>query len=253
MKQELNLLRHAFLFYSRIPAGRIDYSDENLIKAFRYLPLVGIIVGGLSGLSYTLTSTFLPVYVSVILSMIVSILLTGGLHEDGLSDFFDAFGGGHSKDRTLEIMKDSHIGVYGVLSLIFLCLMKFSLLLSLPQSIFPLVLIGASASARLVPIIASRISTYARKDGQQSKSMHLRIPIDRVTLFIAILFALLPLFFLPWQVSALVLPLYVILLWAMKWYTERRIGGYTGDTLGALEQFCEVAFYVSASIVTNPL
>ena len=248
VQNQLNLLRHAFLFYSRIPVGKIDYSDENLIKAFRYFPLVGIVVGGISALVYVLSDLVLPQYVSVLLGIIAGVIMTGALHEDGLSDFFDAFGGGHDREKALEIMKDSHIGAYGVLSLIALFFIKYTLLLSVPSAYIPSVFIASGASARLMSIITSRLSTYARSENQKSKSLHLRIRIDNVTTTIAILFAITPLAMLPWQVSAVAIPMYVLILLVMKWYTERRIGGYTGDTLGALEQFCEVAFYLSASI-----
>ncbi|MDO4695175.1 adenosylcobinamide-GDP ribazoletransferase [Porphyromonas sp.] len=251
VRNQLNLLRHAFLFYSRIPIGKIDYSDQNLIKAFRYFPLVGIVVGGISALVYTLSDLILPQYISVLLGIIAGVIMTGALHEDGFSDFFDAFGGSHDKEKALEIMKDSHIGAYGVLSLIFLLLTKYTLLLSLSGQYIPWIFIASGASARLMPIITSKISTYARNENQKSKSLHLRIRIDNVTTTIATLFAGLPLLLLPWEVSAIVIPVYVLILFVMKWYTERRIGGYTGDTLGALEQFCEVAFYLSASVMLS--
>lgn len=250
-RSQLNLLQHAFLFYSRIPVGGIDYSDQNLIKAFRYFPLVGIVVGSISALVYILSNLVLPQYVSVLFGIIAGVIMTGALHEDGFSDFFDAFGGGHDKEKALEIMKDSHIGAYGVLSLIFLFLTKYTLLLSLPGRYIPWIFIASGASARLMSIITSRLSVYARNETQKSKSLHLRIRIDNITITIAIIFATLPLLLLPWQVSAAVIPLYALILFAMKWYTERRIGGYTGDTLGALEQFCEVAFYLSASIMLS--
>lgn len=247
-RNQLNLLRHAFLFYSRIPIGKVDYSDENLIKAFRYFPLVGIVVGGISALVYVLSDLVLPQYVSILFGIIAGVVMTGALHEDGLSDFFDAFGGAHDKEKALEVMKDSHIGAYGVLSLIMIFLTKYSLLLSIPSTYIPWIFIASGASARLMSIITSRLSTYARNENQRSKSLHLRIGIDNVTTAIATLFAIAPLVLLPWQVSAVAVPIYTIILFVMKWYTERRIGGYTGDTLGALEQFCEVAFYLSASV-----
>lgn len=248
MRKELNLLRHAFLFYSRIPVGRIEYSDENLIKAFRYFPLVGIVVGGLSASVYLLSMFILPPTVSILIALIVGVLTTGGLHEDGFSDFFDAFGGGHTKQRILEIMKDSTIGVYGVMSLILLFLMKFALLYSLPLYIIPSLLIASGSSARFMSIAMSRISQYARNEGEKSKSMHLKIGIDNFTTFVAALFAFLPLLLLPLWISLIALGLYVITLLSMRHYIEKRIGGYTGDVLGALEQLCEVIIFAVASV-----
>lgn len=87
MKQQINLFFHALFFYSRIPAGKINYSEENLTKAFRYFPLIGIIVGAIGGGIFLLFRWIFPVPVALVISVAVMVIVTGALHEDGLSNF----------------------------------------------------------------------------------------------------------------------------------------------------------------------
>lgn len=247
MRQQINLFFHALLFYSRIPAGKIDYSEENLTKAFRYFPLVGIIVGALGGGVFWLFQWILPIPVALILAITTTVLLTGALHEDGLSDFFDGFGGGRDKERILSIMKESTIGAYGVIALILLFLLKFMLLVSVDASHIVIVLIAAHASSRMMPVVLVNSSRYARSG--ESKSMHTRRKTDNKTFLIAFAFSLVPLIFMPWQIIAIVIPVYSMILFLLKKYTERKIGGFTGDVLGALQQFSELAFYIICVVV----
>ncbi|MGL5561039.1 MAG: adenosylcobinamide-GDP ribazoletransferase, partial [Tannerellaceae bacterium] len=121
MKKELNIFYNALLFFSRIPVPRnLEFSEEIQTKAFRYFSLVGIIVGGIGVAAFEVADLFFSRIIASILMIIVMLLTTGCLHEDGLADFFDGFGGGTSKERILAIMKDSHIGTYGVIALIML-------------------------------------------------------------------------------------------------------------------------------------
>lgn len=242
MKQQLNLLLHALFFYSRIPVGNIDYSEENLTKAFRYFPLVGIMTGALGGGIFLLTHLLLPISVAVIFAMIAMIMITGALHEDGLSDFFDGFGAGGDKERILSIMKDSTIGAFGVISLVILFLLKFTLLISIdPSRILP-ILIAAHASSRIMPIYLVNYSQYARNGN--SKAMHTRMKTDKSTFLIALVIGVFPLLFLPWQILLITIPVYLAIGIFLKRYIEKKIGGFTGDVLGALQQFSELAFYL---------
>ncbi len=242
MKQQLNLFFHALMFYSRIPAGKINYSEENLTKAFRYFPLVGIIVGALGGGVFWLFQWIFPMPVALVMAMAAMVLTTGALHEDGLSDFFDGFGGGRDKGRILAIMKESTIGAYGVIALIFLFLLKFTLLLSIDSSRIVMVLIAAHASSRMMLVLLVNSSRYARTGN--SKAMHTRQKTDNATFLIALVFSLAPLVFMPWQIILIVIPVYAVIGVLLKKYTEKKIGGFTGDVLGTLQQFSELAFYL---------
>lgn len=242
MKQQINLFFHALMFYSRIPTGRIDYSEENLTKAFRYFPLVGIITGALGGGAFWLFQTILPMPVAIIMAMVIMVLTTGALHEDGLSDFFDGFGGGRDREHILSIMKESTIGAYGVIALILLFLFKFTLLISIGSSHILVALIAAHASSRVMPLFLINSSQYARTG--ESKAMHTRKKVDTSTFLGAVAFGIAPMLLMPWQIILIVIPVYATIVFLLKKYTERKIDGFTGDILGTLQQFSEVAFYL---------
>lgn len=243
MKRQLNLFFHALQFYSRIPVGKIDYREENLTQSVRYFPLVGILVGAIGGGVFALFVLVFPPAVAVAAALVSMIAVTGALHEDGVSDFFDGFGGGYTRERILEIMKDSHVGAYGVIALILLFLVKFSLLLSIDALHLPSVLIAAHASSRFVPVVLMKRSVYARTGN--SKSGHSRHRLSRTTLIVAFIFGALPLIFIAPPVTLSAAALYAIVLIALKRYVEKKIGGFTGDVLGTLQQFCETAFYLA--------
>ena len=119
IKNEIKIFLTSVMFYTRIPCPSfIDHSEDYLNKATRYFPLIGIIVGTISFFIFWLSSLIFNIYISVIFSLGAGILITGAFHEDGLADTFDGFGGGWTKDKILEIMKDSRIGTYGTISLI---------------------------------------------------------------------------------------------------------------------------------------
>ncbi len=243
MRQQLNILLHALQFYSRIPINKtLDYSEDNLVKSYRYFPLVGIIVCALSSSIGWAISFILPHSIAVAITLVSMVLLTGGLHEDGLADFFDGFGGGRSREQILEIMKDSTIGVYGVISLILLFLIKHLALYSLTPSTMIFVMISAGASSRFMVVLLVKYSIYSRNE--ISKGMHARKCPDRQTLAIAFLVSTIPFCFIHWAMAILIIPIYGVVFYMLKRYAESRIGGFTGDVLGALQQFCEVSFYM---------
>lgn len=169
-------------------------------------------------------------------------LATGVIHEDGLSDFFDGFGGGYTKERILEIMRDSSTGVYGMVALALVILLEYVLLSSIPIHIFAPVLIATHATSRMMPIILIQTSQYARTD--QSKGMHTRRRTSKNTFRIALLFACIPLCFIPIAISISVVMGYALIYYLLRNYTERKIGGFTGDVLGALIVFCQLLFLI---------
>src|SRR5215468_8099498 len=119
----------AIQFLTRLPVSRSIVAGEDEIgRAAAFFPLVGVIVGGGGALLYAALSRFLPVTTSVLSVLIYSALITNGFHEDGLADCFDGFGGGWTKQDALRIMRDSRIGTFGALGLIFLILAKYNLL-----------------------------------------------------------------------------------------------------------------------------
>lgn len=244
MKRQLNWLLTAVMFYTRIPVPRsLEFSNENLNRATRYFPLIGWIVGGLGAAVFYGLSFVLPAELAVFLSMIFTILLTGAFHEDGFADFCDGFGGGYTREKIFSIMKDSRIGTYGTVGLIGMMGTKFLALQALPLVVLPLSMIAAHAFSRLMPVLVIFTSRYSRED-ERSKTKPIGKRGKNSDLIIAMVFGLLPAALLPWQLPAAIIPLSLLITWLFKKYIEKKIGGYTGDCLGALQQITEVLFYL---------
>ncbi|HEV7230337.1 MAG TPA: adenosylcobinamide-GDP ribazoletransferase [Bacteroidia bacterium] len=249
MKKEIRIFFTAMMFYTRIPCPAwVDHSEEYLNKASRYFPLIGILVGAFSGLVFYGASFILPAPVCLILAMLAGVLMTGAFHEDGLADVCDGFGGGWTKQKILDIMKDSRVGAYGVIGLVFLFLMKFELLASIPSSQVPLVLIAAHALSRFTAITFVFTHTYARTD-DSSKSKPVAERSSAFNLLLAGIFGIAPLLLLKNPLYFLILlPLFLMKAYLGR-YFKKWIGGYTGDCLGAVQQISEVLFYLSYLVV----
>lgn len=247
-KSEWNLFLLALMFYTRIRVKNVNYSNEKLNKAFRYYPLIGIVVALPSILVYYIFYLLTSIEVASILAISIMILMTGALHEDGFSDFLDGFGGGTSKDKILEIMRDHSVGAYGVIGLILLIVLKFACISSFPYDKIWLVFLSMHSASRIPPIFLVRHSSYARKTDDFGKAEHTRSGIDSSTFTIALVIGLLPLAFfsLPALVIFAVLAFFLVVF--IKRYTEKKIGGFTGDVLGATEQISELLALVSCLI-----
>jgi adenosylcobinamide-GDP ribazoletransferase len=245
--ERLSVERQLFLlalsFYTRLPHPQtLDY--KQLPQAAVYLPLIGWLVGGICALVFYITDSLWPQTTAVILALIVGILMTGALHEDGFADVCDGFGGGMNKQRILEIMKDSHIGVYGFLGLLLILLLKISVLIEMPSPAIPLVLLAGHSISRLSPLLLMQRYEYARE--HQSKASGAVYKPDFRELAFATVIALLPLALLPALCALAIIPV-LITTTLLGHYFYRRIGGYTGDCLGASQQVAETVFYLSVS------
>lgn len=135
----------AFIFFTRLPLWRLHEPPRECYRAVvEYWPLVGWITGAIMGAVIYFGGMLFPHTISVLLAIATRILVTGALHEDGLADFFDGFGGGAGdRKRTLDIMKDSHIGTYGVVGLVLYFLLLFFSLSAMPASLAALTVIAA--------------------------------------------------------------------------------------------------------------
>lgn len=200
----------SLIFFSRIPAQLKEEQVEDYFKhSIRYLPLVGILISSLASGAFYLVLQFLSPELAIITYFVLSAFLTGGLHEDGFADSCDGFGGGWDKEQILRIMKDSRIGTYGVLGLIFLFFSKFFLLMEFPIHLIPMALIGAASVSRAVTVLAAWSLEYTTLSNAKSSSVA-RFSLQ--DLFIALLLGVLPvlLFFggkLLWIMLVLALPL----------------------------------------------
>jgi cobalamin 5''-phosphate synthase/cobalamin synthase len=244
MKKQLHIFLNALMFYTRIPVPRsLPYSDEMLNSATRWFPFIGWMVGGVgAGVFYGLQFVF-PANLAVLLSMLATIFITGVFHEDGFADFCDGFGGGYTKEKILTIMKDSRIGTYGSIGLVGMLSVKFLSLTAIDLKMIPLILVVGHALSRLMPVLVIFTSEYARAD-LESKSKPIGKKGKTTDLLIAIFFGLFWLAFLPLVFSAIIVPALLLVTVVFRRYIVGKLGGYTGDCLGALQQIAEVIFYM---------
>ena len=232
------------MFYTRFPVSEIKgWSEVMLNKSTRYFPLIGMLVGVVTAFSFFAASQVFPVSLSLVLAMAVSVLFTGAFHEDGFADFCDGFGGGHTKERILEIMKDSRIGTYGTIGLMLMLGTKYASLLQIDEARTPFILIAGNAFSRVFPVLLIYTADYARLDATSKTK-----PVGKADSVFSLIFAAATgsslLVFLQWHeiIIAIVLLMVVFLLFRM--YIIKRLEGYTGDVLGALQQISEVLFYL---------
>jgi adenosylcobinamide-GDP ribazoletransferase len=225
----------------RIP-GRTDHTRHSLEEAVRYLPLVGTLVGASGATVYLTARVVLPAVVAVLLSMAATMIITGALHEDGLADAADGLGGGLNRERALEIMKDPHIGAFGAASLMLALLLKVNLLLALPTARVPAALIAGHALSRLAAVCVLMALPYVR-DERDSRSKPLVTDVSRASLGVAAVTGLAPLA-LVGRSALLGLGCVVVAGFLWRTYLKHRLGGCTGDCLGAAQQLAEIAFYL---------
>jgi len=256
IKREINIFFTAWTYFTRFPGPKsISCSEDSLGKSSTYLPLVGWLVGAITmGVFWFGMRIFLSVQVGVMLSIAASVLATGALHEDGFADFCDAFGGGWNKEQTLGIMKDSRLGSYGAIGVWMILTLKFVVLSSMFGTRFgpvtPVVLICGHTISRLAATSLIFTMHYVR-EGDESKARALAKRLSFGRFLFATVIGIAPLFLLPTVYYALaVIPVLGVTV-IMGLRIQRRLGGYTGDCLGATQQVAEVVFYLT--LLFNPL
>ncbi|MGO1119119.1 adenosylcobinamide-GDP ribazoletransferase [Rhodovibrionaceae bacterium A322] len=241
----------AGVFLTRLPFAGFLPSDPapagSLERAVRAFPLVGALLAVLGGIIFWLTSGLfhLPPLVAALITLSVLVVATGGLHEDGLADVADGFGGGWDKARKLAIMKDSLLGSYGVLSLILLVGIKAAALAALedPVSVFG-ALLAALTLSRALPFLLMQNMKPARSDGLGAGFSPPPVKAVLTALLLAFLLSWLGLGFFTALTSAVAA---LLVGWLFTLLARQQIGGYTGDVIGALIQLTEVAVLVAAS------
>lgn len=265
MKKEVRIFLTALMFFTRIPVpAGIDSNTADMNRSARYFPMVGIIVGLAGATCFALAnSLFKDIFTSVILSVIATLLITGAFHEDGLADTADGFGGGWTKQRILEIMKDSRTGAFGVIALIVVLLLKVCLLAKLALLMinthllpFCLLYVAAHAFSRAMPVFLLRYMQYSREDDATARSKPLATRISGTGFFIALITGLIPLLLLIYALHysylllLVVIPCGLLTLYLARFF-RKWIGGYTGDCLGATQQLNEITFYMGILAIWN--
>ncbi|MFH0702918.1 MAG: adenosylcobinamide-GDP ribazoletransferase [bacterium] len=244
IKKELIIFFTALTYFTRIPCYKFgNYSAEYLSKSSGYFPLIGWIVGGFGAVIYILSIKIFSHSIAILFSMIGTIIITGAFHEDGLADVCDAFGGGWTKEQILNIMKDSRVGTYGILGIVLLLALKYLCLLEINSKILPFTIIAGHSLSRFAAVISMRRLNYVRENDETSKSKLVSKKLNFHKLIIAVLFGLLPIFLLGYQYCFVIIPVFLITE-ILNRYFRGKIGGYTGDCLGAVQQITEITFYI---------
>lgn len=241
------------IFFTRLPFWRITEVPSACFKrVVDYWPFVGWLTGGTMAGTLWVGSLFMPVHIAVIGAFLVRLFITGALHEDGLADFCDGFGGGHSKERILSIMKDSHIGIYGVLGLLFYFALLWSLLSSLPVPLVCVALMSGDSWSKFCSAQLINTLPYARKE-EEAKTKVIYDRMGKSDFFIALMAGSLPtVLFLDadyWWAALAPVFVFFILMYLMK----RRLQGYTGDCCGATFLLCELSFYFVTTLIYHSI
>ncbi|MFO1345216.1 MAG: adenosylcobinamide-GDP ribazoletransferase [Rhodocyclaceae bacterium] len=241
LRREAEYFFGAIRFFTRLPVPAwVGHSPEALNHSARYFPLVGLVIGLIGALAFASTSFFLPKTLAVLLAIAATIYATGAFHEDGWADMVDGFGGGWTRERTLEIMKDSRIGSFGAIALVLMLLGKFVALIELDALLVAPALIAGHAFSRLCSTLLLHCLDYAREEGK-AKPLATRITLGELAC--ATVFGCAALFLLPPAAMACGVALALGATAVLAAQIHKRLGGYTGDCLGATQQVAELAFY----------
>ena len=242
----------ALIFFTRLPFWRLHQPPKACYETVvEHWPLVGWLTGGVMAATLYGASMVLPYQVAVLVAIVMRLLLTGALHEDGLADFLDGFGGGGSnRQRILDIMKDSHIGTYGVIGLVLYLLLLFFCLSSMSPEMAALAILAADPYAKMLTAQLVSMMPYARRE-EEAKA---KVIYRKITLVSGISLAvqgLLPIGLFVWYmgivwetlifIPALVMYFLYLLIW-------RRLHGYTGDCCGAVCLMVELSVYLTLMV-----
>lgn len=215
-------------FFTRIPINiRVDFNEKNIRYCIFFMPLVGAIIGGLGGLTYYLLAPHNKLIASL-LTLLVTIILTGGLHIDGLADTFDGFLANKDRERTLEIMKDSRIGAFGVVSIVLHLMFLLILIISIDN--VPLAMTLSFANSRLVSGIMLSYKKPAKADGLGSlfhKSNPKKLIVISTIIYSVGLISIDIKYLIPLGIN-------YILGEIISYISYKKIGGLTGDVHGTI-------------------
>ncbi len=248
----------SFIFFTRLPFWRLHEPPQACYKTVvEHWPLVGWLTGGVMAAILYFGSMVMPYLVAVIVAVVVRMLVTGALHEDGLADFLDGFGGGgRDRQRILDIMKDSRIGTYGVLGLVCYELLLGATLFSLTPEMAAFTILAADPFSKMVTSQLVMMLPYARKEEDaKSKTVYRKMEWKAgVSLAIQGLLPMAGFLFLtrlPWT---MIIFLPCLVMYFLYLLIRQRLQGYTGDCCGAVCLLVELtACLVVCSLVTHPI
>jgi adenosylcobinamide-GDP ribazoletransferase len=255
----LHLFLVAMQFLTRVPVpAASDFEPRWLSRSLRYFPLVGGLVGLANVAVWWLSSQWFPRTVSVGLMLAASLLLTGAFHEDGFADSCDGLGGGSTRERALAIMKDSRLGAFGAIGLFMLLGLKWAALVALPAAAFALTVVSAHVVSRWCAIGLVWALPYARAD-EEAKSRPFDGGLSAGQWWLSGVIGVTAIAIASIWSGSLNASLAVAVAGgfaaavasalASAAYLKVRIGGYTGDCLGAVQQLSELTFVLASLAV----
>jgi len=234
----------ALQFLAIIPIKINKIGEREISGSAAYFPLVGLLLGLLlAGLNNLLTNLGSSAMATSSIVVITSIILTGGMHLDGLCDTFDAISSGKSREEMLAIMKDPHIGALGAISVICMILLKIFLLAGLDTMHRSLTIILMAIISRWCMVIVMPIFSYARQEGKAKAFM---LGVNKKIVLLATLLTILLVSFI-WPVKSLIsVAISFIIAYLFAKTVSRNLGGITGDTLGAINEITELTVLITA-------
>ncbi|WP_198321095.1 adenosylcobinamide-GDP ribazoletransferase [Azohydromonas aeria] len=251
LAHEARLFLIALQFFTRVPIpARVGFEPAWLQDCARHFPAVGLVVGAFGAAALLGAAALWPPAIAAGLGIAATVWLTGGFHEDGLADTCDGLGGAVSRARALEIMKDSRLGSYGALGLLLVLGLKAAALAALVARsplLAAVALAWGHGASRCAPVLLMRLLPYGG-DPEHAKAKPLALQVSATGVAVALGWVALAsaaalalggapaAAALPWALAAIA----AVVLWMRRWL-HRRLGGFTGDTLGAAQQLGELA------------
>ena len=247
--QQVRLFFIALQFFTRLPIPAwVGFEASWLQHASRYFPLVGCVVAAIAAGVYCAAALVLPAPVAAVLSTAASIYATGAFHEDGFADTCDGLGGGMTRERALEIMKDSRVGAYGAIGIVCMLAAKLTALAMLPPRLAVATLFLAHPFSRLAATALIWKLEYVRGEGKSKplaqQMTHAEFAIATLTCALSAAALLAAGSIAPAALLAAALAAAAAALWLGRIFV-RRLGGYTGDCLGAVQQLAEALVYIA--------
>jgi adenosylcobinamide-GDP ribazoletransferase len=246
----------AYIFFTRIPFWRLHQPPKECYETVvEHWPLVGWLTGSVMAATLYFGSMVFPWFVTVVLAITVRVLMTGALHEDGLADFIDGFGGGgNNRQRILDIMKDSRIGTYGVLGLVLYMLLLFGTLYTMKPFYAALAVLAADPFCKMISGQIIQMMPYARNEEQaKAHVVYRKFSVTAgLSLFVQGIIPSIPLFLwgphLRWELAIFTPCIVMYFLYLLIW---RTLKGYTGDCCGAIFLLTELSTLVMMNLIHN--
>jgi len=232
----------AFQFLTRLPLAWLPYRGDTLRSSVCYFPLVGLAVGFAAAGIHRFLPPHLPVAVVALLVVLFMTLITGGMHEDALADVADGFGGGRERAQILAIMKDSRVGSYGALAIVFSLAARILLLACLPAERFAAYAVSAEVLSRWTALPLGAALASARQEPSLGGRIARQVSIP--SLVAGTVLALAPVIWLLREAAWAPCAAALLVAVCTGFYYRRRLGGVTGDCFGATIQLAAIAIYL---------